>query len=290
MAEGETRRPTSPGPPSGPVRRQRGPLSSGRCPVSPAGTEVLGLGCGRGGTVTANKRLKRLVRERARRTGESYVSARRTLLQARSKEDGLMSKTDGAPLVELVLEGVEVADDAGGLPYLDLREKHGSRRLPVFIGAPEAVAIRFALGGGTSARPMTHDALKQMLEALGGRLECIVISLVVEASTYTADVTVTLPDGGERHFDWRVSDAVALAVRSDPRPTMVVPNSILDAPPRTLGAVYTLICSCGAKVRIPAEELTAVADRPGSFRADRPCPSCGERVEVDLPPPPSSKE
>ena len=193
--------------------------------------------------MTANKRFKRLVRQRARRTRESYLSARSALLQARSREDEVNASNSGH-LVELEIDGVEVAAEVGGQPYVDLREKGGNRRLPIFIGAPEAAAIRFALGGGASARPMTHDALQQMLVSLGGRLERIVIDLVVEASTFTAAVTIVLPDGTGRQLDWRPSDAVALAVRTQPRPTILVAAGVLDTPPRKLGAVYPLRCAC----------------------------------------------
>lgn len=234
--------------------------------------------------MTAGKRLKRLARERARRTGESYVSARRTLLRVRS-EDVVSSKQDDK-LVEMVLDGVQVAADVEGQPYLDFREKEGDRLLPVCIGAPEAVSIRFAIEGGASARPMTHDALQQLVEALGGHLRRIVIGLVVDASTYTADVTIALLDGTERHFDWRVSDAVALAVRSDPRPTILVPEAVLTTPRPKLGGIY-LRCSCGTPVRFKEGELAPVPHKPGHFTAEGRCPSCGRQVKANLAPPPT---
>ena len=233
--------------------------------------------------MTANKRFKRLVRQRARRTGESYLSARSALLHARSNEDEV-NASNGYDLVELEIDGVEVAAEVNFQPYVDLREKDGNRRLPIFIGAPEAAAIRFALGGGVSPRPMTHDALRQALQALGGRVKRIVIDLVIEASTFTADVTIVLPDGTERHLDWRPSDALALAVRAQPRPTILVFGAVLDTPPRKLGAAYTLRCACGAPVRFRENELIPVANQPGSFKADGPCPSCGLRVQANLTP------
>lgn len=61
------------------------------CLGQPVRTELLGLGLSRGGAMTAGKRFKRLVRERARRMGESYVSARQALLakkEARSENHG----------------------------------------------------------------------------------------------------------------------------------------------------------------------------------------------------------
>lgn len=235
--------------------------------------------------MTAGKRLKRLARERARRTGESYVSARRNLLRVRS-EDVVSSKQDDK-LVEMVLDGVQVAADVAGQLYLDFREKEGGRQLPVYIGAPEAFSIRFAIEGGGSARPMTHDALQQLVEALGGHLRRIVIGLVVDASTYTADVTIALPDGTERHFDWRVSDAVALAVRCDPWPTILVPEAVLTTPRPKLGGIYSLRCSCGTPVRFKGWGAPARPRQARAFHRRGRCPSCGRQVKANLAPPPT---
>lgn len=138
-----------------------------------------------------------------------------------------MNETD--ELVEVALAGVEPGEPGGPTHWLDLRERDGERRLPVFIGAPEAGAIAFALQGRTGPRPMTHDALKEAVDALGGRLARIVIGHVPETSTFAADVVVDRGDAGELHFDWRVSDAVAVAVRCQPPPVILAPASLLVA-------------------------------------------------------------
>lgn len=177
--------------------------------------------------MTTGKGFKRLVRERAARTGESYTAARRALLAER-KED-TVETTD---LVEVRLEGVGLGEAGAANHYLDLRERDGEGRLPVFVGPPEAAAIAFALEGRVARRPMTHDALKQALDALGGRLARIVIGHSPETSTFTADVTLAVA-GGELHLDWRVSDAVAVAVRYDPRPAILAPASLLGPEPET---------------------------------------------------------
>ena len=232
--------------------------------------------------MTAGKRFKRLVRERARRTGESYVTARRAL---RPEPEEAMTKE--ADLVVLEVAGVVMTNEPEKHPFLDLRERGGERRLSIFIGPAEAASIAFALGREALARPMTHDALKQTVDALGGRVVRIVIGHVPDRSTYTAAVTIDLPDGTERHFDWRPSDAVALAVRTEPRPNILVPSDLLDTPPPNLGGVYVLSCGCGASVSFRKSELSPVDDRPGHFAVDRPCPACGERVRANLAPPPA---
>ncbi len=60
-------------------------------------------------------------------------------------------------MVEVHLAAVRV-DLQSNTPVVLLQETEGARRtLPIFIGAPEATAIAFALQGVTTPRPMTHD-------------------------------------------------------------------------------------------------------------------------------------
>lgn len=235
--------------------------------------------------MTAGKRFKRLVRERARRTGESYVSARQALLAKRTEHAMTRAQpVGGDDLVEVSVVGVN--QDNPPNTFVELKEKDGDRRLPVFIGPPEAAAIAFALQSRPTPRPMTHDVLKQAIEALGGRLDRIVVGYVPEGSTFTADVVVALPDASERHLDWRVSDAVAVAVRCEPRPTILVPGSLL-AGPGSLGAGgYRLPCpSCGSPLHVGEGDLRPVHGAPELAMAEVDCASCGTHHTVQLRPP-----
>ena len=54
-------------------------------------------------------------------------------------------------------------------PILLLRERDGTRYLPIWIGTPEATAIALALEGIETSRPLTHDLMKTLLDALGGQ-------------------------------------------------------------------------------------------------------------------------
>ena len=50
-------------------------------------------------------------------------------------------------------------------PIVLLRESEGQHRvLPIFIGPVEATAIAFAQNGVVTARPLTHDLLRDLLE------------------------------------------------------------------------------------------------------------------------------
>lgn len=187
-------------------------------------------------------------------------------------------------LVEVTVVGVEQADPTRS--FIDLKEKDGRRRLPVFIGPPEAAAIAFTLQGRTTPRPMTHDALLQAIDALGGRVTRVVLGYVPERSTFTADVVVALPDDTERHLDWRVSDAVAVAVRSEPPPTILAPTSLLAGPGWLGAAGYRLPCpACRAVLHIAACDLRPVDGAPGLATAEVVCSSCDTRHTVQLRPP-----
>ena len=71
-------------------------------------------------------------------------------------------------------------DRTTNTPVVILREKDGTRVLPIWIGPAEASAIAMDLQGMKAQRPLTHDLLKQILVGLGGDLRRVVISSVKE--------------------------------------------------------------------------------------------------------------
>jgi bifunctional DNase/RNase len=120
-------------------------------------------------------------------------------------------------MVEMHLAAVRVELPTNN-PVVLLQEVEGSRRtLPIFIGAPEATAIAFALQGVTPPRPMTHDLMRDVLAALGATLERIVVTELRmgddgRSGTYYAELHLRL--GTEsRIVSSRPSDAIALAAR-----------------------------------------------------------------------------
>jgi bifunctional DNase/RNase len=113
-------------------------------------------------------------------------------------------------MIELNLVGVRV-ELPTNQPIVLLREREGERYLPIWIGAMEATAIAFALQGIVTARPMTHDLLKNVLEEVGVRVERIVITELREGTFYA---TIQLQQNGSSYeVSSRPSDAIALAVR-----------------------------------------------------------------------------
>lgn len=115
-------------------------------------------------------------------------------------------------MVEMELVGVRV-ELPTNTPIVLLRETGGDRRmLPIFIGAPEATAIAFALEQVATPRPMTHDLMKDVLDELGVTLDRIVVTDLSE-STFYAELHLT-SGGSARTISCRPSDAIALAART----------------------------------------------------------------------------
>ena len=112
--------------------------------------------------------------------------------------------------MELVGVRVELPTNA---PIVLLREKGGERRLlPIFIGAPEATAIAFALEAVETPRPMTHDLIKDLLDEIGVTVEQVVVSALKDATFYAE---LHLSSSGRTHeVSSRPSDALALAART----------------------------------------------------------------------------
>lgn len=113
-------------------------------------------------------------------------------------------------MVEVILRAVRV-DVGTATPLLLLEEVGGSRVLPIFIGAPEATAIAYALQNVDTPRPMSHDLLGNVISALGAQLFSVEITNL-EGNTFYANLRI-LRAGSEIEVSARPSDAVALALR-----------------------------------------------------------------------------
>jgi bifunctional DNase/RNase len=92
-----------------------------------------------------------------------------------------------------------------------LGEVNGLRRLPIVIGGFEAQAIAVALERMQPSRPLTHDLLKNFMNAFSVDLQEIIISDLQEGIFYSKLVCINEHDTIE--IDSRTSDALALAVR-----------------------------------------------------------------------------
>jgi bifunctional DNase/RNase len=88
---------------------------------------------------------------------------------------------------------------------------NGLRRLPIVIGGFEAQAIAVALEKMQPSRPLTHDLMKNFMNAFGVELNEIIINDLQEGIFFSKLVCSTEHDTVE--IDSRTSDALALAVR-----------------------------------------------------------------------------
>jgi bifunctional DNase/RNase len=102
-------------------------------------------------------------------------------------------------------------DSATNAYVVILREKAGSRLLPIWIGKPEAESILVQMNDLKRERPLTHDLCKTLITGLGGTLRRVNITRV-EKNTYFAELQL---DGarGLVAVDARPSDSIAIALR-----------------------------------------------------------------------------
>ncbi|MDP8929861.1 MAG: DUF151 domain-containing protein [Actinomycetota bacterium] len=105
-----------------------------------------------------------------------------------------------------------------------LDEEDGNRRLPIWVGEHEGIALAFALEDVPLPRPMTHQLTAVLLQTAGSRMVAVNITELVEG-TYYATITLDTPSG--RHqVDARPSDAMILATLSGAQVT--VEADVLD--------------------------------------------------------------
>lgn len=93
-----------------------------------------------------------------------------------------------------------------------LKEKNGSRTLPIVIGEYEAQSIALGLENIKPPRPITHDLALNLLEACGVMMDSVLIT-ELKNNTYYAVIRLR-KKMKYWDVDARPSDAIAMAVRS----------------------------------------------------------------------------
>jgi bifunctional DNase/RNase len=117
---------------------------------------------------------------------------------------------DRANEIEMIVDSVRVHMRTGR-HVLVLRESGRGRLLMIWVGVNEANAIAMKLQGVTPERPLTHDLMVAMLDAVDVRVDRIIIS---DLADETFHARLLLVGSDTRHeVDARPSDAIALAVR-----------------------------------------------------------------------------
>ena len=127
-------------------------------------------------------------------------------------------------MIEMELVGVRVELPANQ-PIVLLKEREGSRYLPIWIGAVEATAIAFALQGVETPRPLTHDLFVDVLRELSVELVAVHVTALRDGTFY-AELKL-LRDGEPHTVSARPSDAIALASRLGEVPILSA-DTVLD--------------------------------------------------------------
>jgi hypothetical protein len=118
-----------------------------------------------------------------------------------------------------------VLDPKNNSPIVILRDPESGALFPIWIGIFEAHAIAMKLEDIDAARPMTHDLLKGLIDALGAKLDRVEVVDLVE-STYIARIHLRVGDATYA-VDSRPSDAIAVALRTDS--PIFVADHVLEA-------------------------------------------------------------
>ncbi|MBI2565476.1 MAG: bifunctional nuclease family protein [Candidatus Schekmanbacteria bacterium] len=113
-------------------------------------------------------------------------------------------------LYEMRVRGLTL-DPLTNMPIIMLKDKDGTRALPIWVGIFEANAIALELEQIDTPRPMTHDLMKNIIHELKGTVNRIVVN-ELRNNTYYAYIDIT-SNGNRLTIDSRPSDAIALALR-----------------------------------------------------------------------------
>ena len=131
-----------------------------------------------------------------------------------------------SPPVPMLLSRIIISEISDN-QVIYLKEVEGDRQFPILIGIFEATSIdRRVKAKTTPPRPLTHDLIVNIAEALGAHVESVVIS-DLQDQTYFAHLR--LKRGEEIiEIDSRPSDAIAVAVTFQPPLPIFVTEEVLD--------------------------------------------------------------
>lgn len=118
--------------------------------------------------------------------------------------------------MDALIDSVRVAGTPDGpVPVVILApDSDTDEVLPIFIGFDEAISIVRGQDARDIGRPLTHDLMLDVIEELGGRVERIEVSAIIE-NTYIANLHINTPMGTDVAVDARPSDSLALAARTN---------------------------------------------------------------------------
>ena len=119
-----------------------------------------------------------------------------------------------------------IISDVNDQQVIYLKEVEGDRTFPILIGLFEAASIDRRVKHFQSPRPLTHDLLVSVVEALGAEIQDVVISELRE-HTYFAKLRIRF-EGELIEVDARPSDAIAVAVTAEPPVPIYVSEDVIE--------------------------------------------------------------
>lgn len=126
--------------------------------------------------------------------------------------------------IEMTIKGLMI-DPVTNMPIVILKDKGGSRVLPIWVGIFEANAIALQIENISTPRPMTHDLMKNLLGDLNASVEKVVVNDLRENTFYAM---IYINRSGELvAVDSRPSDAIALALRT--KAPIYVEESVVES-------------------------------------------------------------
>jgi len=114
-------------------------------------------------------------------------------------------------MVKAKINGLAL-DVTSNSPVVILSPEDSEKVLPIWIGHFEAWAIAMELSGVNSKRPMTHDLLRKIIEAVGGTVVKVEVTELKD-QTFFAKIHLQR-DGSTLEVDARPSDSIALALKA----------------------------------------------------------------------------
>jgi bifunctional DNase/RNase len=131
-----------------------------------------------------------------------------------------------ADLVPMQLARI-VKNDLTDKHLIYLKQIDGDRQFPIFIGFFEATNIDLRVTHAERPpRPLTHDLIVGVAEALGAKVEAVVIKDFQDDIFYA--VLRLMRNGQAIDVDSRPSDAIAIAVSHRPILPIFVSREVFD--------------------------------------------------------------
>ncbi|MDE0637170.1 MAG: bifunctional nuclease family protein [Candidatus Poribacteria bacterium] len=116
-------------------------------------------------------------------------------------------------MVEVKIDNIRTDNNEAPVVILEEIDSDPKRKLLIWIGESEASAIKAGLENISFPRPMTHDLLKNIVDALSATVTGIYIN-AFEKQTFYAKVKLK-SNIQDLNIDSRPSDALALAIRCE---------------------------------------------------------------------------